>query len=173
MSAATVGLQRLARTYADAVRELEEVVDEVRGEQRRIARERLRSIQSRAAKASAAKDALRDAVGANHDLFVRPRTQAAHGVKFGLRKKPGRIEGDAKAAVARIDETMPERAADLVRTRRELVKPALAGLSARDLAALGLALADAGDEVVVQAASGEIDRLVDALLSDAAAEEGR
>ena len=162
-------ISRLARDYADAADALEHVVDEVREEQRAAARERMRSIKARAAKASAAKDALAEAVEANRRLFVKPRTQSAHGVKFGLRKQPGRLCGDQEAAISKIESRMPERADALVRTKKELVKAALLALPAADLAKLGVTVEEAGDKVVVQAARGDLDRLVEALMEDAAA----
>ena len=158
---------RLAREYADRRDALEEVADEVREAQRRAARQRLRSIRARVGAAAAAKQALRDAVAESPRLFSKPRTQTLHGVKFGLRKRPGRIDGDAAGAISRIEKRMPERAADLIATRKSLRKAALAALGARELAALGLSLVEAGDEVVVQAAAGDLDAFVDALLEDA------
>lgn len=165
-------ISRLARGYADAAGALEEVVDEVREAQRAVARGRMHSIKTRAAKASAAKDALAEAVDANRHLFDKPRTQSAHGVKFGLRKQPGCLVGDAAAAIARIERRMPDKADTLVRTKKELVKAALLALPAKELAAIGVAIENADDKVVVQAARGDLDRLVEALLADEAADSG-
>lgn len=162
-------IARLARDYSDAAGELEETVDEVREDQRAAARARMRSIKARAAKASAAKDALAEAVEANRHLFDKPRTQSAHGVKFGLRKQPGRLAGDAEAAIARIESTMPGKAGALVRTKKELIKAALLELPAAELAKLGISVEASGDKVVVQAARGDLDRLVEALMEDAGA----
>ncbi len=157
-------IERLARAYADAREALDEVVEAVRDEQRAAARARLRSIRGRAARLAAAREALAAAIDASRELFVRPRTRALHGVKCGLRKSPGRIEGDAAGAVARIEARLPEQAARLVRTRKDLNKAALATLPAQELAALGVAVVDVEDKVVVQAAGGDLERLVDALL---------
>ncbi len=155
---------RLARAYADAREALAEVAEEVRAVQRQAVRGRLRALRARAARASAAREALAEAVDANRELFGKPRTRTVDGVKFGLRKSPGRIEGDAAAAVARIEARLPEQAARLVRTRKELVKTALLTLPAKELAALGVAVVDTEDRVVAQAAADDVDRLVDALL---------
>lgn len=160
---------RLVRVYADARDALEEVADEVRDLQRQAVRQRLRAIRSRVASTAAAKETLRGAVAANPHLFSKPRTQTLHGVKFGMRKRPGRIDGDAAGAIARIEKRMPERAAHLIQTRKSLRKAALSGLEARELAGLGLSLVDAGDEVVVQAAAGDLDAFVDAMIEDASA----
>ncbi len=160
-------IQRLARDYADARDALAEVTDEVRAIQRIAVRTRLRAIQTRAAKVSAAKEALREAVDASRELFAKPKTQSAHGIKFGLRKSPGRVEGDAAGAIARIEKRLPERAPQLIRVKQELNKAGLLTLTAQELAALGVAVVDTDDKVVVQAAAGELDALVEALLADA------
>ena len=173
MSALTLGeIGELAKAFADARDGLAAVTDEVREVQRREVRRRLRGIRSRVAEVSAAREALVEAIDTNRQLFERPRTRAMHGVKFGLRKQPGRIEGDTEAAIARIDKRMADRAQDLVATKRTLVKAALAKLTTRELAALGLTIADTGDAVLVQAAGDDLDKLVDAMLEDVADVEG-
>lgn len=156
----------LARAYGGALAALGKVVEGVREEQRRIAKAKQESIQSRVAKAAAARAALVEAITANPALFERPRTQAAHGVTFGMRKLPGRIVGDPAKAIALIEKTMPAKAAELVRTKKELDKGALLKLSAAELASLGVGVADAGDAPVAKAASGDLDKLVKALLED-------
>ena len=158
----------LAKAYSGARDALASVTDEVREVQRREVRKRLRGIRSRVAEVSATREQLVAAIDENRQLFERPRTRAMHGIKFGLRKQPGRIEGDATQAIARIDRRMPDRAQDLVATKRTLVKAALQKLSTRELAALGLTIADTGDAVLVQAAGDDLDRLVDAMLEDVA-----
>lgn len=158
----------LAKAYAAARDSLAAITDEVRDVQRREVRKRLRGIRARVAEVSAARDALVAGIDGNRQLFDKPRTRAMHGVKFGLRKQPGRIEGDAEAAIARIDKRMPDRAKDLVATKRTLVKAALENLATRELAKLGLTIADTGDAIVVQVAGDDLDKLVDAMLEDVA-----
>ena len=158
----------LAKAYAAARDGLATVTDEVREVQRREVRKRLRGIKARVAEVSATREQLVAAIDENRQLFESPRTRAMHGIKFGLRKQPGRIEGDAAAAIARIDRRMADRARDLVATKRTLVKAALQKLSTRELAALGLTIAATDDAVVVQAAGDDLDALVDAMLEDVA-----
>ena len=166
MTVTLTEIQRLVRDYSDARDSLAEVAQEIRDLQRAAVRVRLRSVRARAAKASAARDALTQAIEENANLFERPRTHSLHGIKFGLRKAPGKLVGDQEEAIALIKERRPHLEATLVQTKRSLVKRALINLDKAELAAIGLSIDDGGDQVVVQAASGEIDQVVDALLAD-------
>lgn len=167
MSMSLEEIGALVREYADARDRLSEVTDEVRDLRRRAVRERLRSIQSRAANVAAAKARLEDAIDDNRALFEKPKTQSLHGVQFGLRKMPGRLEGDPAEIVARIDRKLPERAAELVRVKRELNKAAAMRLPARELAAIGASLVQDDDQVVIRAPATDLDKFVEALLGEA------
>ena len=90
---------------------------------------------------------------------------------MGYRKQPGRVECDEAKAIARIRERLPERAPELVRVKESLDKTALRKLGGRELAAIGVRVAEVDDEVVVAGAPDDLDKLVDALLADAP-EEG-
>ena len=157
----------LARTYASARDAMEEVLDDIRDRRRQAVRSRLRALRNRAAETAAAKDALRAAVGAEPELFARPRTQTVDGVKFGWRKQQGSIEiADEGEVVKRIRKTLPDREAALVRVKTTVDKTALRKLPAADLAKIGLFIADPVDEVAITVPSTDIDKLVDALLEE-------
>ncbi len=159
-------IERLVRAYADAREDLNAVIAEIQDIRRRAVRERLRTIRARVAHAGAAHERVRDAIREHKDLFAKPRTHSVHGVKFGIRKAPGRLEGDQAAAIGRIRKRMPQDAARLIRVKESLNLPAVRGLSTADLAAIGMALVETDDQIVLSAASDELDRLVDALLTD-------
>ena len=156
----------LARDYADAREALAEVVEEVRAEQRLALRRRMRAVQARVAHTGAARDRLEAAIDERRDLFVKPRTQSVHGIKFGLRKGPGRLEGDEADAIARIERQFPARAKDLVVVRKALNREALKKLEVRDLAKIGVVLVQDADRIVITAASNDLDKIVEAMLAD-------
>ena len=162
---------KLCRTYADARDDLERITEDVRGERRRAVRERMRALKGAVARVSAARDALKDALEAAPELFEKPRTRAIEGIKVGFRKLPGKIEvADEARAVRRIRAKLPEKADVLIVTRETVNRNALKQLSVRELASIGAVLGDDEDEVVIKAASTDLDKLVDALLADG--EEG-
>lgn len=164
------GIERLCREYAEARERLAETGGVIKDERRAGVRRKMSVLRRRIAEASAAHEALREAVAAAH-LFERPRTRAFEGVKVGYRKQPGRVECDEAKAIARIRERLPERAPELVRVKESLDKTALRKLGGRELAAIGVRVAEVDDEVVVAGAPDDLDKLVDALLADAP-EEG-
>ncbi len=161
----------LCREYVAARERLAETTEQIRALQRQALRARLRGLRNRVAEVSAARGELRAAVEANPGLFERPRTRALEGVKVGYRKRPGRIECDEARAIARIRKLYPEREADLVRVKESLNRAALKRLDSRTLAAVGVSLIEVEDDVVVVAAGGDLDKLVEAMLADLDGEE--
>lgn len=157
----------LARVYAKARDDMEEVLDDIRDRRRQAVRSRMRALRNRVAECAAAKEALRAAVEAAPELFAKPRTQTADGVKFGWRKQSGAIEiADEKKVIERIRKRLPDRVASLVKVKETVDKTALRKLKATDLAKLGLTIADPVDEVTITVPSTDIDKLVDALLEE-------
>ena len=158
-------IMALAKIYARRRGELAERVRIAREEQRAVMRRKLRGIRSASADASAALEALEEAIDANRGLFERPRTQSVEGVKYGLRKKPGRLVVDSQeAAIARLRKRLGAAAEAHVRTREELVKDGLRELDARTLAHIGVSVVEDTDVVTVAAPKDDLDKLVDALL---------
>lgn len=159
-------LAGLCKTYAAARERLADATEAIRAEQRRAVRQRLRGLKARAAEVSAAHDRLREAIAHNPALFRQPRTRALEGVKVGYRKQPGRLECDEGRAIDRIRKLHPARQAELIRVRESLNRVALRRLDTRTLASIGAAVIEVDDEIVITAANDDLDKLVQALLSD-------
>lgn len=157
----------LARAYAKARDDMEEVLDDIADRRRRAVRSRLRALRARAAECASAREALKAAVEDASELFARPRTQTVDGVKFGWRKQQGGIEiADEAKAVERIRRKLPDRTAALLKVTTRIDKTALRKLSAGDLAKIGLSVSDPVDEVTITVPSTDIDKLVDALMEE-------
>ncbi|MXW01591.1 MAG: hypothetical protein F4X59_17525 [Holophagales bacterium] len=157
----------LARGLARAQRALTEYVEPIREEQRRLVRRRLRGLQNRIANVAVAREALHQAIDENRELFKKPRTRAQEGVKYGLRKQPGKLDGDKAAVVAAVREKMPERADELLKTTTVPVAAALAKLPAKELATLGVSMTDTGDKVVINLVNADdLEAFVKLLLDD-------
>ena len=160
-------ITELARDYARAVERLAEVSEEIREQQRHAVRQRLRGLKARAAEASAARAVLHDAIDDSRQRFLRPRTRATDGVKYGLRKQPGRVEiSDEPRSIARVRERLPDWADTLIRTTERLQRGPLHHLDSRQLASIGVRVEHVDDEVVISAAATDLDKLVEALLAD-------
>ena len=157
----------LARDLARAQRRLNDYVEPIREEQRAMIRRRRRGIENRAADVAVAREALHQAVQENEHLFKKPRTRAQDGVKYGLRKQPGKLVGDKDAVVAAVRQKMPDRVDELLKTTTAPVMAALAKLPGKQLAALGIALTDTSDKVVITMVDGDdLEAFVKLLLDD-------
>ena len=162
----------LARAFAAAREATEALAEDIRALQRKALRGRLRALRSRIAEQAASEDALRAAIRARPDLFVSPRTVTVEGIRFGLRKQPGAVAlGDEAQAVGRLRKRLPDRAETLIRVRETLDRAALRKLPAAELAQIGVTIERATDEVTVAAGRDDLDKVVAALLDDAAQAE--
>lgn len=157
----------LARAYARERDALQGVVDEIQEEQRQAVRARKRSLNAAVARTSSAKDALRAAIAESPQLFEKPRTQTAEGVKFGYRKLPGQVQvADEAKTIERIRSQLPEREEDLIKVRETLVKAAVRNLQTHEAKKIGVTIVETDDEILIATASDDLDKLVKALLPD-------
>ena len=117
---------------------------------------------------------LQELINANPALFVKPRTHVVDGLKYGLQKKPGRLEwADDHQVVQRIyklcaDDTISPEQADLLIARTEKpVAKALEKLDAKLLKRLGVTVAADCDEPLIKSVDGEVEKAINAVIKDA------
>jgi len=163
-------IEKLAREYSVERGALVELVNELNNEMERAKRKYLGSIRRQVAKTKDAESALAAAIDRSRDLFVRPKTLVLHGVKCGLQKGKGGIAWeDEDFVLSRIEKLYADDAAMLEQLLIVKKRPRKEGLESLDVAALkklGCTVVESGDQVVVKATDGEVDRLVAALLKD-------
>ncbi len=162
-----IEIEELCKRYAAARDKLDDTVEGVREEQRKAARQKMRPIKRQAADVAAARDALFAAIEESPELFEKPRTVPFHGVTVGFRKQPGKLECDEARSIALIRKKLPDRAEGLIKVSEKIVAAALRKLPAKDLAAVGAAIVEPDDEVVIKVARSDLDRIVAALIEDA------
>lgn len=116
----------------------------------------------------AAHATLAQAIAASPELFQKPRTVTMHGIRLGIMKSRGEISWDDEAAVIRrIRAQLPTDQAELlIRVKESVAKAAVYDLAASDLKRLGIRIEGAGDVVTIKDATGDLDKWLDALLSD-------
>ena len=71
------GIAELCKTYSAARERLADTTEDIRADQRRALRRRLRGLKARVAEVSVARDRLREAIEGNPELFERPPHQGA------------------------------------------------------------------------------------------------
>ena len=157
----------LCKRYADACDDVEDLVGEIRSAQRRAVRAKMRSLVSRVERMKAEEAELRAALEAAPELFEKPRTRAIEGIKVGYRKLPGKaVVDDEEKVIELIRKKLPDREDSLVRTKVTVDKAALRNLAVRQLAAIGVTLSEDTDEIVIQAAQTDLDKLVAVLFAE-------
>lgn len=166
-------IEGLTKKYADARGALGDTVAALKFEHEQTTRLYLKRIKGEVGKVREAEAALKAAIEESPALFAKPRTQVFHGVKVGFRKATGKIEFDDPDQVVKlIRKHFPDQFDVLVKTTEKPIKDALENLSAAELKKLGIEVADSGDVVVVKDASGEVDKIVAALLKEETEEAG-
>jgi hypothetical protein len=154
-----------ARLLADARAQLAELVQALNAGLEVLKADAMPDIRQAIETASAAWQALELGIQLNPQLFVKPRTVAAHGITFGLEKGKGSIEfADPDKTCTLIRKHLPDLAPTLIVTRESPLKKAVAQLSAADLKRIGATVTDVRDLVVIRPAPSDVDKLVKALV---------
>ncbi len=144
-------IQTLACQYAKATEALAKTTEEIRQLQLEVVQKRYKKLQRRREKVDELRETLTQEIASNSELFDYPRTRTLFGVKLGLRKCPGHIEGNASRALHKIKQVFPKRlASQMIRVREELDKPSLVKLDSRQLASVGLRFVQGKDKVVLE-----------------------
>jgi len=161
-------IESQAKVFAGARAELAERLNALREEQEAAKRRRLQGIKNALARVQDAHGELRASLEASAVLFEKPKTRVLHGIRVGWMKQKGKLEiSDAEACVAALRRVLGDDADTYIKSTEVPIKAALANLSAKDLKRVGVTLTDDVDAVVIKAADGEIDKLIDALVGDA------
>jgi hypothetical protein len=162
-------IEQGCKTYAEARAELRSAMTALQDEVRAINEKHRPAILAAIDLAVNARLALLVQVESGAALFTKPRTRQLHSIKVGFRKLPGRVEfaESEERTIELIRKKLPDLEADLVQIKASVRKANAAALDAKQLAAIGCSLLDAGDEVVVAATDTDIDRLISAMASDA------
>ncbi|MDP2432917.1 MAG: hypothetical protein Q8O33_12905 [Pseudomonadota bacterium] len=130
-------------------------------------------IDAAAEEKAAAQDALMRLVQANPQLFKRPRSVTVDGVKAGYRKELDSLDwDDEQVVIARIQAMLPDQVDLLIRTQTSLVADALPQLDATTLRQIGVRQVSGSDQAFVSIGDSDVDKLVKAILADAARRQG-
>lgn len=130
-------------------------------------------IDAAAAEKAAAQDTLTKLVQANPQLFCRPRSITVDGVKAGYRKEPDALDwDDEQVVIARIQALLPDQVDLLIRSQSSLVADALPQLDAAVLRQIGVRQVSGSDQAFVSIGDSDVDKLVKAILADAARRQG-
>lgn len=155
----------LAAGYDKRRRALLDLLEQVEEERKAVLGPYLPALARENRALGQAKRRLHEAIAANPQLFEKPKTITAHGVKFGFRKQKGSLViADNAVTVRRIKALLPEKLEALICVSERPVKKALEGLDGKTLKALGVSLGDTTDVVTISSPDGNLEKLIQQLL---------
>ena len=160
----TTHYARQRESLAAAVTELNDAIESLK-------RKHIGVIKRRVAVAAEAHNELSDVIKSAPHLFEKPRSVIIAGIKVGYQKGKGVLtwtNGDRVCEL--IEKHFPEEYETLVKVSMTPVKGALAQKSAADLRRIGVTVEDTGDQVLIKPTDTAVDKLVSALLAEAADE---
>lgn len=164
-------IEARAKQLATAREKLSELAAELQAGIDALTRNAMKDLKRAVNAAQEHQAALLNLVERAPDLFTRPKSVVFHGVKIGYQKLKGKIEfDDAEVVIRLIKKHFPKQADVLISTKETPAKEALSNLSAADLKRLGVHVTEAGEVVFVKFTDTAVDKMVDALFSNAAAE---
>lgn len=167
-------IEALAKAFANARNELAERLQDLKDEQDQIKRRRLQGIRNAVVRFKTSHNELREAIEDSKGEFRAPKTRILHGIKLGFVKQKGKLEfTDQGTVVGLIRKHLPDQFKALVKVEETPIRKALGNLSAGELKKLGVRVTDDTDTVVVKPVDGEVDKLIDALISDPDIEAAR
>ena len=166
-----IKMQRLAAAYGRALDALGAVVGEIESKRRRAVRRRLPDLHKLHGKAARARAKLLAAVDAAPAAFARPRSQTIAGARYGWRTRAAAVV-PGPDTVALVKKLLPDKAGVLIRTREEVVVPALRELTAEEIKLVGAKVVPAVDEAFVRSPRSELESQAQSMLADAR-ERGR
>lgn len=167
-----VGIDVLARKYADARAAVAKRVADYQDDFRALQKKHVPGIKQTAGVAAQRQSELQAEIAQHPELFVRPRTMNLHGIKLGFQKGKGSIACDDPAqAVERIEKHFGDDAPAYLIITKKPKTSALIELDVATLKKLGLSVQDTGDAVVIKAVDGDVEKLVAQLLEEGALEE--
>ena len=159
------------KEYADAREVLAQRMIALNDELASLKARRLNGIKTALAAAAELEADLKAAIEAAPAAFEKPRTQIFHGIKVGYRKGTGKVTfEDADQVVKLIRKHFPEQADLLIKVEETPIKKAIGDLAASDVKKIGCSIEDAADAVEIKPVDGAVEKMVNALLKEAASE---
>jgi hypothetical protein len=159
-------IDALSRKYSNARQSLTARVKEYNDAAEQLRLKHFPGIKDAAERAAERQAELAAETKKRPDLFVKPRTMTLHGIKVGFKKGAGKIVwDDEEKVVERIRAQFSKAKAEtLLVVKTTPSKDALLTLDAAALKKLGCTIEDTGDQVVIKAPVGDLEKIVAKLL---------
>jgi len=135
----------------------------------RTKRDHLPAIRAAVAGTKGSRHRLALLIEEHRNLFAKPKTREAHGLRIGYRKDQDQWHWPTMPAlVHKVREVLgPAKAKALIQVEESVPKK---GLTKEVRKQLGIPLTAGEDRLIIEQLDGEVDKLVNALLGDLSAE---
>jgi hypothetical protein len=156
-------IEKLTAALADTSTALDDTLANYEAELQDVNEKFLRPLKRLATATAQAEAELHAAIQAAPHLFVKPRTLNLHGFKIGYTISEGKLVWDDEDLVVKLlKKKFPDQTESLISTKETPNKDAIKALSlsSSQLAALGCAIEDAGDQVLIKRAAGDVEKLI-------------
>lgn len=165
-------IETLAKRLADARAELGERLQRIKDEQEAVKRRYLQGVKNSVDRVRDAHAELKEAVESSKHLFEKPKTRVVHGIRVGWMKQRGKMLWDnAAQVIASLRKLLGDEAEQYIDRKETPKKDRLQELSVGELRRCHVTVTDDTDAPVIKPASGDIDKLIDALIGDEDVEE--
>jgi len=158
----------LARQYADAQMDLDELTNKLKVVIDAAVRERWQELKRATTRAAERYEALYASVCEAKPAFEQPKTRILHGIRVGYRKAKDSIQVlNDDNTCALIKKLLPEQQDVLISTTERPVMSALEQLEDDQLKRIGCRRVPGKDEPVAKLADTDLDKIVAALMKGA------
>jgi hypothetical protein len=164
-------IETATKAYADKRGLLILKVELLNTEIEELKRKHMDEIKALAGETANAKSTLETVIDDSRPLFVKPRSIIISGIKVGLQKGKGGLDYEDEATVIRlIRKHVPQLADLLIKTVEKVIKKALGELDVITLKKIGVTVKGTGDEVLIKPVDSDVDKIINAMLKESAAE---
>jgi hypothetical protein len=173
MTAVIEAAQHLALTHRELTLRAQDQESDIAAAVAPITARHRPGIDAAAEEKAAAHEHLMALIQSSPQLFKRPRSLTVDGVKAGYRKETDSLDwDDEQVVIRRIQAMLPDQVDLLIRTQTSLVADALPQLDAPVLRQIGVRQVSGSDQAFVSIGDSDVDKLVKAILADAARRQG-
>lgn len=162
-----IDIARRCFEYEEACAALELLIAKLESRIRDIKDDSMKDLKRGAAAVASLAGELTELVGEHPHLFRKPRTLTLNGVRVGFMEQKGSLEIDDEAiAIAKLRCILGQDDAEAyIQTKEILRKDQVRDLDAKILSRIGARIAGAGDQVIVKRAAGDIEKLLNKMVS--------
>lgn len=163
-------VKEAAKLYADNRELLALRVANLHTEIEELKRKHMPEILEAAGDTANVKETLAALIDESRELFAKPRSVIISGIRVGLKKGSGKNEiEDEEATIRLIHAHMPKKDWPLyIKTVEKVIKKPLEDLDGVTLKKIGVKVEGTGDVILIKATDSDVDKLVNAMLKEAA-----